>query len=155
MWVHHSTSLSWINFTCNSLCRHSIKLTNKMFCWGDWSLKLMWGRIGKEHEGKFTCPFCWFCVKDHVLLWFATPVSKKCFHPWGVAAWESLIFSAQTQWGHTWCRGSTGVCCFNSGEDLNIALSIWALYSPGSPKLWEMRGRVFEGFCYLKQTMTV
>lgn len=34
-----------------------------MFCWS--SRGDVPGRIGIEHKGKFACPFCWFCAKEH------------------------------------------------------------------------------------------
>ena len=44
-----------------------------------------------------------------------------------------FISSADSQGGHAWCRSATGVCPSNSGEELNIALSIRAFYSSGLP----------------------
>lgn len=81
-----------------------------------------------------------FCARDHgelliVQHWSSgskkkapllLPLMRHC-------CLGKFISSVESQGGHAWCRSATGVCPSNSGEELNIALSIWAFYSSGLP----------------------
>lgn len=116
-----------------------------------WEIVQGRGKWKRESHAYLAIPACWardLCEPFIVQRWSSG--NKRwplcCCHWWSIVAGESLSAVPFHREGTPLCRSTAGVCPSNSGEELNIALSIWTFHCSGLPAMRDV-GECLYCFC--------